>query len=228
MRRVSWNLPIATQQCRNYCTTSPEQIEVMKLKRYSKAMCNKRALNHDAIESLSLSCRCHKQTDNGRFVDIHTYIYIFYFSNPEHTHKISTYKNNKTGIPSKLKTTDKPVCLGSLLKLSPLHLSLRSVSSSSSLTITGLLLEHRLRLRPNTSLLSTACNSCNTNKKPWQSVAAPNQAAKSGRSLQVQGRSVWSVYVVDDHNRYPNTHTHTHTFNGPFVRDYPGEPVPER
>ena len=24
------------------------------------------------------------------------------------------------------------------------------------------------------------------------------------------------------------THTHTHTFNGPFVRDYPGEPVPER
>ena len=23
------------------------------------------------------------------------YIYIFYFSNPEHTHKISTYKNSK-------------------------------------------------------------------------------------------------------------------------------------
>jgi len=73
MRHVSWNLPTATQQCRNYCTTSPEQIEVMKLKRYSKAMCNKRALNHDAIESLSLSCRYHKQTDNGRVVDIHTY-----------------------------------------------------------------------------------------------------------------------------------------------------------
>jgi len=30
----------------------------------------------------------------------------------------------------------------------------------------------------------------------------------------------------------PPTHTHTHThtrpFNGPFFRDYPGEPVPER
>jgi len=24
------------------------------------------------------------------------------------------------------------------------------------------------------------------------------------------------------------THTHTHPFSGPFVRDYPGEPVPER
>ena len=23
------------------------------------------------------------------------------------------------------------------------------------------------------------------------------------------------------------THTHTHTFNGPFARDYPGEPVPK-
>ena len=23
-------------------------------------------------------------------------------------------------------------------------------------------------------------------------------------------------------------HTHTHPFNGPFFRDYPGEPVPER
>ena len=32
MRRVNWNLAIATQQCRNYLsTTSPEQIEVMKL-----------------------------------------------------------------------------------------------------------------------------------------------------------------------------------------------------
>ena len=25
-----------------------------------------------------------------------------------------------------------------------------------------------------------------------------------------------------------STHTHTHPFNGPFFRDYPGEPVPER
>jgi len=28
------------------------------------------ALNHDAIESLPLSCRCHEQTDQGRVVDI--------------------------------------------------------------------------------------------------------------------------------------------------------------
>ena len=34
MRRVSWNLA-------NYHVSSPEQIEVMKLKRYNKAMCNK-------------------------------------------------------------------------------------------------------------------------------------------------------------------------------------------
>jgi len=34
-------LPIATQQCRNYCTTSPEQIEVMKLEGYSGSICNK-------------------------------------------------------------------------------------------------------------------------------------------------------------------------------------------
>ena len=34
-------LPIPTQQCRNYFTTSPEQIEVMKLEGYSGAMCNK-------------------------------------------------------------------------------------------------------------------------------------------------------------------------------------------
>ena len=36
-------LPIATQQCRveTTCTTSPEQIEVIKLEGYSGAMCNK-------------------------------------------------------------------------------------------------------------------------------------------------------------------------------------------
>jgi len=35
-------LPIATQQCRKAtCTTSPEQIEVMKLEGYRKPMCNK-------------------------------------------------------------------------------------------------------------------------------------------------------------------------------------------
>ena len=60
-------LPTATQQCRNYtCTTSPVQTEVMKLKGYSGTMCNK----YDSIESLSLSYRCHKQTDDGRVVDI--------------------------------------------------------------------------------------------------------------------------------------------------------------
>jgi len=52
------------------CTTSPEQIEVIKLKRYSKAMCNKHVQYHDEIESLSLSSGYHKQTDDGRLVDI--------------------------------------------------------------------------------------------------------------------------------------------------------------
>jgi len=54
------------------CTTSPEQIEVMKLNLYSKAMCNKHVHStiHNEIESLSLSRRCHKQTDDGRVVDI--------------------------------------------------------------------------------------------------------------------------------------------------------------
>jgi len=33
--------PTATQQCRNCCTTSPEQIKVIKLEGYSGAMCNK-------------------------------------------------------------------------------------------------------------------------------------------------------------------------------------------
>ena len=70
-------LPTATQQCRNYLyTTSPEEIEVMKLEGYIGAMRNKHvhsALNHDAIESLPLSYWCHKQADYGRVVDI-TYI----------------------------------------------------------------------------------------------------------------------------------------------------------
>jgi len=47
------------------CTTGPEQIEVMKLEGYRGPMCNKHALNHDLIESLSLSYRCHKQTNYG-------------------------------------------------------------------------------------------------------------------------------------------------------------------
>ena len=63
-------LPIAMQQFKTTCTTSPEQIEVMKLEGYSGLVCNKRALNHDAIESLPLSYRCNKQTDHGRVVDI--------------------------------------------------------------------------------------------------------------------------------------------------------------
>jgi len=45
-------------------TTSPEQIEVMKLEGYTGPMCN------NAIESLVLSYRCHIQTDDGRVVDI--------------------------------------------------------------------------------------------------------------------------------------------------------------
>jgi len=47
-------LPIATQQCRNYLayTTSPDQIDGMKLEIQSEAMCDRQcALNHDAIES---------------------------------------------------------------------------------------------------------------------------------------------------------------------------------
>ena len=33
--------PITTHSAETTCTTSREQIEIMKLKRYSKAMCNK-------------------------------------------------------------------------------------------------------------------------------------------------------------------------------------------
>ena len=43
------------------CTTSPEQIEVIKLEGYNGTMRNKHALNHDAIELLPLSYRCHKK-----------------------------------------------------------------------------------------------------------------------------------------------------------------------
>jgi len=56
---------------------SPEQIEVMKLEGYSGTVCNKhvQSMNHDSIESLSLSYRCHKQTDDGRVVrGYHLYI----------------------------------------------------------------------------------------------------------------------------------------------------------
>ena len=36
--------------------------------------------------------------------------------------------------------------------------------------------------------------------------------------------------TIDNTRKYrkTDTHTHTHPFNGPFFRDYPGEPVPER
>ena len=34
------------------------------------------------------------------------------------------------------------------------------------------------------------------------------------------------THVFLCHNTH--IHTHTHQFNGPFLRDYPGEPVPER
>ena len=57
---------LACNSAETTCTTSPEQIEVMKLEGYSGAMCKKtRALNHDAIESFPLSYRCYKQTDYG-------------------------------------------------------------------------------------------------------------------------------------------------------------------
>ena len=60
-------LPVAMQQCRTTCTTSPEQIEVMKLEGLTVGRCViHSALNHDAIESLPFSYRCHKQTDHGR------------------------------------------------------------------------------------------------------------------------------------------------------------------
>ena len=49
------------------CTTSPQQIKVMKLEGYRGTMCNN---NDDAIETLSLFCRCHIQIDDGRVVDI--------------------------------------------------------------------------------------------------------------------------------------------------------------
>jgi len=67
--------PIATQQCTNYLyTTSPEQIEVMKLKRYRKAMCNKHV--HSTM-TRSSRFRCPvgviNKTDDGRVVNI-TYI----------------------------------------------------------------------------------------------------------------------------------------------------------
>jgi len=42
MRRVSRNLcQLPRNSAKTTSTTNPEQIEVMKLKRYSKAMCNK-------------------------------------------------------------------------------------------------------------------------------------------------------------------------------------------
>ena len=58
------------------CTTSPEQIEVMKLDGYSRRQCVINmccALNHTAIESLPSSYRCHKQTDYGPSCGYHLY-----------------------------------------------------------------------------------------------------------------------------------------------------------
>jgi len=51
------------------CTTSPEQIEVMKLEVYLEAMCNKHVHSTMTRTSrFSLSYRCHIQTDDGRVV----------------------------------------------------------------------------------------------------------------------------------------------------------------
>jgi len=39
----------------------------------------------------------------------------------------------------------------------------------------------------------------------------------------------WAVSCVFcSFDLYISVHTHTHTHTGPFFRDYPGEPVPER
>ena len=52
-------------------STSPDQIDGMKLEIKSEAMRDRQcALNHDATESLSLSQMCHKQTDDRRIVYI--------------------------------------------------------------------------------------------------------------------------------------------------------------
>jgi len=74
-------LPIATQQCRNYtCTTSPEQIEVIKLEGYSGTMCNKHVhstmtrsirfhcpvgvINKPTTDEFWTSCGYHLYTDD--------------------------------------------------------------------------------------------------------------------------------------------------------------------
>ena len=46
----------------------------MKLEGNRGPMCNKHALNHDAIGSLPLSYRCHKQTDCGPSCGYHLYM----------------------------------------------------------------------------------------------------------------------------------------------------------
>jgi len=52
------------------CTTSPEQIEVMKLEGYSGLMCNKHVHSTVTRSSRFYCLRCHKQTDDGRVVYI--------------------------------------------------------------------------------------------------------------------------------------------------------------
>ena len=64
-------LPIATHQCRNYLyhkSWTNRSYEVGELQWGNVSLTC--ALNHDPIESLPLSYRCHKQTDHGRVVDI--------------------------------------------------------------------------------------------------------------------------------------------------------------
>ena len=38
----------------------------------------------------------------------------------------------------------------------------------------------------------------------------------------------WQWHQLDHMQTISTLHTHTHPFNGPLFRDYPGEPVPER
>ena len=64
-------LPTATQQYRNYLYDKswPNRCYEVGGLQWNDVQYT-RAINHDAIESLPLSYRCHKQTDHGRVVDI--------------------------------------------------------------------------------------------------------------------------------------------------------------
>jgi len=68
-------------------TTSPEQIEVMKLKRYSKAMCNKH------VHSTMTSCVYHLYTDNFLCQNFLSPQYRNCSRDPDHTHLGNTHSS---------------------------------------------------------------------------------------------------------------------------------------